>query len=115
MLQSEYGIREVDRERAFLVLGEPKENRNKLKKAINSVYEYRSKYVHGRVFIPNPMSMKLADESLDKFQDKLLKHIDLAMLLLVASLQKLIIEDGDEFKFSETVLMRSQVEEGSIP
>jgi hypothetical protein len=102
----EAGISSTLRERAFLVLEEPSENRNKIKKAINSFYEYRSRYVHGEISIPNPMLVRLSDESLDKFRDELLRHIELAMLLLVAALQKLIIRDGDEFQFSETVSVK---------
>ena len=109
----EAGISKALRERAFLVLGEPNENRKKIQKAINSFYGYRSKYVHGGVDIPNPMSTMLEDKSVDKIYEELNNHKNIAMLLLVASLQKLIIEDGDEFIFSETVLVSSQVKKDS--
>jgi Apea-like HEPN len=99
----EAGISSTLRERVFLTLGKPSENRNKIKKAINSFYNYRSEYVHGELPIPNPMSMRLSDESLDEFTDELLEHINFAMMLIVASLQKLIMEDGDGFEFSEAV------------
>ena len=55
----------------------------------------------------------LEDKSVDKFYEELNNHKNIAMLLLVASLQKLIIEDGDEFIFSETVLVSSQVKKDS--
>lgn len=103
----EAGISSTLRERAFLVLGEPSENRNKIKKAINAFYEYRSRYVHGELSIPNPMLMRLSDESLDKFQDELLRHIEFAMLLLIASIQELIIRDGDKFEFFETASVKN--------
>lgn len=100
------GISQILRDRIFLVLGEPKENLKKIKKAINAFYDYRSRYVHGEISIPNPMSMRLSDSSLDQFQEELMKHIDLAMLLITATLQRLILLDGNTFEFSEAVSVK---------
>lgn len=97
------GISKVLRERIFLVLGEPSENSKKIKKAINAFYDYRSRYVHGEIPIPNPMSLRLSDSSLDDFINELMEHVDLAILLVVAALQKLIIQGGSNFEFSEAV------------
>ncbi|MBD2097752.1 hypothetical protein H6F90_22015 [Trichocoleus sp. FACHB-591] len=97
------GISKVLRERIFLVLGEPPENSKKIKKAINAFYDYRSRYVHGEIPIPNPMSLRLSDSSLDDFINELMEHVDLAMLLVVAALQKLIVQGGSTFEFSEAV------------
>jgi len=99
------GISQVLRERIFLVLGEPIENSKKIKKAINAFYDYRSRYVHGEIPLPNPMSLRLSDSSIDDFMDELIEHIDLAVLLIVASLQKLIIQEGRTFEFSEAVFI----------
>ncbi|XGW00061.1 MAG: hypothetical protein ACAF41_14140 [Leptolyngbya sp. BL-A-14] len=97
------GISKILRDRIFLVLGEPTENLKKIKKAINTFYDYRSRYVHGEIEIPNPMSIRLSDSSLDKFQEELMEHIDFAMLLIVSALQRLILLDGSAFEFLESV------------
>lgn len=104
------GIANTLKERAFLVLGEPHENLNKVKKDINAFYNYRSRYVHGEIFLPNPIAISLVDdEALDKFYYELYQHLDLAMILIVASLQKLIVEDSSGFDFSETMSMQEFV------
>jgi hypothetical protein len=100
------GISSILRDRVFLVLGAPEENQNKIRRAINAFYDYRSRYVHGETSIPNPMSRKLSDETSDDFYNELLQHIEFAMLILVASLQQLIVKDGDGFEFSENVSVK---------
>jgi hypothetical protein len=104
------GIANTLKERAFLVLGEPHENLNKVKKDINAFYNYRSRYVHGEILLPNPIAISLVeDEELNKFHNELYQHLELAMILIVASLQKLIMEDSSGFDFSETMSMQEFV------
>jgi Apea-like HEPN len=101
------GIANTLKERVFLVLEKPNENLKKINKAINAFYDYRSRYVHGEIALPNPMSIRLLDKTLDDFEEELIQHMDFAMILIVASLQKLIIKDSNGFNFSETLSMKA--------
>ncbi len=92
------GISEQMKTKVQLFLGEMID----YKKKLNKMYEYRSKFVHGKVNIPSVYSELEPDES-DKDYNKHLENIfetsNFALAILLATLQKLIVENREDLEY----------------
>lgn len=80
--------------KAKLFLGEPKENKNLLKK----LYNFRSKFIHGNMKIPINWGW-LSDDNQDEYDEEFYNMECLATRLLTATLQMIIKRDLKRFDF----------------
>lgn len=95
------GISKALRDRIFLVLGNPSTNQKRIKKMLTSFYELRSAFVHGDSEIPNPMYHESTDEKYDDFFSEMTNNIEFALLIVIATLQKMITNSWKAIEFSE--------------
>lgn len=84
---------QIDR-KSKLFLGSPKEN----KKVLTRLYDYRSKFLHGKKNIPINHGW-LSDESIDKHEDEFSNNALISAKLLTATLQKIIMNKMLDFNF----------------
>jgi len=68
------------------------------KKKINEMYEHRSRFIHGDIDIPGIHCFDNSD-----FEDKQCKTADLAIAILIATLQEIIIKDWSSLEFSYSI------------
>lgn len=97
----ESGISKALRDRIFLVLGTPSTNLKRIKKMLTSFYDLRSAFVHGDSEIPNPMYHRSTDEKYDNLVEEMTKHKEFVLLIVIATLQKMIANNWHAIEFSE--------------
>ncbi|OIR04998.1 hypothetical protein GALL_128140 [mine drainage metagenome] len=73
--------------------------RNEFKKKFKELYEFRSRYVHGQLNLINKYYLRDADTDLQDHLSKTYDNSNLAILILIASIQKHILLDKDELAF----------------
>ncbi|THU36100.1 hypothetical protein FAM09_22205 [Niastella caeni] len=95
------GVLNALRNRLFLFLGEPASHKNEYKKKINALYELRSQFVHGSMEVAREPFFENIDKDVEVYMRYLSDTCDFGIMLLVATLQKIIIEKGKELKFHE--------------
>jgi len=108
-LESFFGIKKNDsiiktlKNRISLHLGKAEQS-NKVNKKINDFYEYRSKFVHGDMDILRYGSDKfLRDPFIDEYSMRLIKLCDFGSTLIIACIQKMIIDNTTGLYFKETI------------
>lgn len=97
----ELGISKALRDRIFLVLGKPSEDFKKIRQAISKFYGLRSQFVHGNLAISNPMIYTSLNTEFDNHAGQLIESFEIAALVILATLQKLILNNWSSVDFSE--------------
>ncbi|NUU62092.1 HEPN domain-containing protein [Paenibacillus agri] len=88
------------KERISIVLFENyEEERSKISKRINEFYQYRSNFVHGSLTIYLPSEELINSDIHQNYLELLLQTEQFAFRILVATLQKMIIENWKSFNF----------------
>lgn len=95
------GILNSLRNRLFLFLGEPATHKNELKKKINTLYDLRSQFVHGSMEVAREPFFENIDIDLHIYMKQVVDMCDFGIMLLLATLQKLVVAKGKELTFSE--------------
>jgi Apea-like HEPN len=72
-----------------------------LPKNIGLFYDYRSKFVHGSLKIMHPLADSIYDDRIDESESELYENINTGILLVVATLQRMIVEDLSDLIFEE--------------
>jgi hypothetical protein len=88
--------------RIIQVLDAPIEQQKRIKKQLRQFYDLRSSFVHGNLDIPHPLEDESVDDRVEEFRVSLLDPIDLAVGIVLSTLQKHITENWREVVFSET-------------
>lgn len=94
-------ISKILKDRIFLFLGKGKENQTYLKKQVEKFYKIRSGFVHGDFDISHPSCNEILDEALDDYLYDLMDPYSFAFSIIVASLQKMILNNWKEIRFFE--------------
>jgi hypothetical protein len=89
------------RERVFLLLGEPVENGKKIRKLINQFYDLRSSFVHGEYEILKPSWLSLDASIVAYDREGGNKSKFLISSILIATLQKMILNNWSGLLFHE--------------
>jgi hypothetical protein len=89
------------RERIFLLLGEPVENGKKIRKLINQFYDLRSSFVHGDYEILKPSWLSIESSILAYDREGRDKSKFLIASILIATLQKMILNSWSGLLFHE--------------
>jgi hypothetical protein len=89
------------RDRVFLLLGEPIENGKKIRKLLNQFYDLRSSFVHGDYEILKPSWLSLGASIVAYDQEGGNKAKFLVSSILIATLQKMIINNWSGLLFHE--------------
>lgn len=96
-------INKLLKERIYLFLEIPKENSKKLRNEIDNIYNVRSRIAHGEYSVYHP-SLN------DLFDSKVIDHImalsdtsAFCLSIILATLQKLIVNNWKEIKFEENI------------
>ena len=92
--KSNEGISEQIYEKVQLVLGPVTEHKKKIK----GMYNFRSRLVHGDIDIP-PNNFDYEDTDEEKFQDELYEATILAVAVLTATLQQIVIKNSTDLRF----------------
>ncbi|MDQ0090328.1 hypothetical protein J2T12_003742 [Paenibacillus anaericanus] len=88
------------KDRISIVLFENyEEERSKISKRINEFYQYRSNFVHGNLTIYTPSEELINSDIHKEYLNQLFQTENFAFRILVATLQKMIIEDWNCFNF----------------
>lgn len=92
-----YSIIDQVREKVQMILGKNKH----LRKIINDMYDFRSRFVHGDLTFPAYYYLSDAHEKVEKFYDGLTESTAISVAILVATFQSIIKKDwsGLDFKF----------------
>lgn len=93
------GLRSQLIEKAQAFLGEPTES----KKKFGTVYDFRSRLIHGDIDIPFSYSTSEGHPKYENLSDQLGESRLLAVSILLSSIQKLIIEEKKELNFKYIV------------
>lgn len=80
--------------------------RTAFKKELDSMYKFRSRFVHGDVNIPNTYYLDTISEEYNKYHSAYNRSLNLAAAMLLASLQKLIILDKYTLEFETTTITK---------
>ena len=80
------GITEQVRKKSQVFLGKDAS----LKKRLNQMYDFRSRFIHGEKNFPNKFTKSVDLEEFDKFSNEIYDTINFSQAILIASLQKLI-------------------------
>jgi hypothetical protein len=91
---SKDSISEQIYEKVQLVLGPVNESKKKVK----SMYNFRSRLVHGDIDIP-PNNFDYDDEDEQKFQKEMFDATILAVAILTTTLQEIVIKNGTDLNF----------------
>lgn len=83
-----------------LLLGERKSD----KRALNSLYNFRSRLLHGDVNFPLAYSQWDGVDGTDKFYTDVWKAEDLAVAVLWCSLQQLVVRKKSELNFMYEII-----------
>jgi len=97
-------VSKILKDRIFLVLGSPKDL-NKYKRKIDEFYIMRSRLVHGDMEIISPCNNSLFDIDFDDFVFKMIESIDFGTKLVVATIQKMILEGWTNIGFRESLVL----------
>lgn len=89
------GIRKQIDSKTQIVLGE----RTEFKKLVNELYDYRSRYIHGQLNLTNKFFVDDISEEVWKHKSVTSDNSQLAMLVLIASIQRLIELNRTEYEF----------------
>jgi hypothetical protein len=77
---------------------------HELDKALNFLFEWRNKLVHGSLKLPHPLGY---GEAYDSYEDNYFKSRNIGFQIVLASIQKLIEMNAKEFEFKEIVNYKS--------
>lgn len=95
------GILNSLKQRLFLFLGTPNSHNNEIKKKITSLYDLRSKFVHGTMEVVREPSNEILDSSLNQYMEEMNLMNDFGMMLIVSTMQKMIDENSKGLLFTE--------------
>jgi hypothetical protein len=91
----EEGITQQIHEKTQIYLGE----KSNFKKSIKSMYNFRSKFIHGELEIPSYFRHHHSSNEHEKYDKEITEATQLAVGILTATLQKLIIQDKKTLTF----------------
>jgi len=97
---SKDGIADQIFERSQLVLGPITD----FKKRLKSMYNFRSRFIHGDLMISSSIAQSFITEEVENFSEEFYQASILAIAILTASLQKMVEMDKSELSF-KTVLV----------
>ncbi|RAT99184.1 HEPN domain-containing protein [Brevibacillus sp. Leaf182] len=97
---SNNGIKEQLLEKSQVFLGAQSE----YKKLFKSMYDYRSKFIHGGLNFPGKYHHFDASDDFEKFEKESTDVIFMAKSVLIATLQQLSKQNMDELKFKYTLV-----------
>jgi hypothetical protein len=92
-------VMEQVREKIHIILGSP----TSYKKVFGKMYDFRSAFVHGRLNFPGRHLVFDAREDVEKYGDNSYETSSLAIAILIATIQELIIRGWKGLKFSYEV------------
>ncbi len=98
-VKGKVAIMEQVREKIQLVLGKQETH----KKKINDMYAFRSKFMHGAVDFPGLCHVHDAMPEYEKYSKDQMETVDIAIAILSATLQEIIIKDWKGLDFSYSV------------
>jgi hypothetical protein len=78
-----------------LILG----SRTEFKRLFNDLYNFRSKFIHGQLDIPNRFHFEDDDEKVIDHNSDSYQYSTLAIMILIASIQQHLIQGKDEMEF----------------
>ena len=93
-------IRKSLKDRILMVLN-IKSHKNKVKKGVNNFYDLRSRLVHGDFNITHPCMNDIFDNKVEEVGIKMGDNIEFILIIIIATLQRLILEEWNEIKFVE--------------
>jgi hypothetical protein len=94
------GLKSQLNEKAWVFLGEPTEGKKKL----GTVYDFRSRLIHGDIDIPFSYCLYDGDPKYRNLVEKLEDSRLLVVAVLLSSVQKLILDDKKELNFKYTIV-----------
>lgn len=97
---SKDGISEQIFERSQLVLGPIID----FKKRLKSMYNFRSRFIHGDLMIPSSIAKSFATEEVENFSEEFYQASILAVAILTATLQKIVEMDKSELGFKTVIV-----------
>jgi hypothetical protein len=83
-------------EKSGIFLARPPE----LKRRFSNLYNFRSRLVHGDIDLPLPHRYERGATELDKFEDELWEHEDIAEAILISTLQKMVTMNLTTLEFA---------------
>jgi hypothetical protein len=89
--------------RIFLVLGEPKTNSKKIKKAIDDFYKLRSKIIHGNFQVGIPNANECFDSAMYDEYSNIIDYEPIIIGILIGTIQNLILNSSTSFEFTENL------------
>ena len=98
------GLLEQVRDKSQVLLGKQEAH----KKKINRMYDFRSRFVHGDLDFAGRHLLHDAAENLAKHESEMFESIFLAVAILLASLQKLVLLEWKGVKFNYVMTERSE-------
>lgn len=94
------GIGEQIYERSQLVLGPITDFKRRLK----SMYNFRSRFIHGDLMIPSTISKSFSSEEMENYSEEFYQATILAVAILTATIQTIVEMDKNELGF-KTILI----------
>lgn len=98
-VKGQRGILEQVREKTQIFLGE----QSQYKKKLSQMYQFRSRFVHGDIAFPGAKFSMLAMKDYENYSSDLDESTELAVAILIATLQKLCIEERKQLSFIYTL------------
>lgn len=96
-------ISKLLKDRIFILLDTPIENRKGINKKLNDFYNLRSRFLHGDINIDNSINNDILDENASSSLNEIIDSNDIAMSIIISSLQYLIRHDKQELIFKEII------------
>jgi hypothetical protein len=88
-------------QRIIQVLDVPAERQKWVKKQLRQFYELRSSFVHGNLDVVHPLENERLDPQVVQYTKKLMGPINFGIMVVLATLQKHIVENWREVTFTE--------------
>ncbi|MNO70970.1 hypothetical protein D3C76_618710 [compost metagenome] len=100
------GLLEQVRDKSQILLGK----QESFKKALNKMYDFRSRFVHGDLDFATPNYMYDSDE-LFKFHSDVSEALQIAVAVLICTIQELIVQDWEGVSFNYSVTNSHEVDQ----
>lgn len=85
------------RENSYKFLA-PKYSKNKYKQLFNSIYNFRSQFLHGQLDFPSRQMINMSTDEMDTFDEKYMEEMRLVLAILISTFQKLIMHNLTSIK-----------------
>jgi hypothetical protein len=79
-----------------------------IKKRLNKMYDFRSRFIHGEKNFPNKFTKSDDLEEFEKFSDEIYDTINFSQAILIASLQKLIKLNWSNIEFDYKIIKNEE-------